>query len=69
MSDNDALAAVLSAFVPGLGQLKKKQWKRAIVMFVMVAFFAVAGGWLIATPFHAIQIIDAYTGNFILFRD
>lgn len=76
-TSNDSRAALLSALVPGLGQLTQQRYIQGIVCFVMTLFLIVVsiglGGisgraaevfffMLLVLPWCAIQSYDAYLG-------
>jgi TM2 domain-containing membrane protein YozV len=59
------LAAILSFFIPGLGQFYTGQLIKAIVLFVAAVIFALLSTIIIGIPFYIIvlvySIVDAYT--------
>ena len=58
------IAAVLSFFIPGLGQFYTGQLTKAIILFVAAVIFAILSTILIGIPFYIIvmiySMVDAY---------
>ena len=55
------VAAILSVFVPGLGQLINGQWLKAIILFALVVLtFPTV---ILPFIFWIISIVDAYNGR------
>ncbi len=58
------VAAILSFFIPGLGQFYTGQLTKAIVLFIAAIIFALLSTILIGIPFYIIvlvySIVDAY---------
>ena len=58
------IAAILSFFIPGLGQFYTGQLTKAIILFVAAAIFAILSTILIGIPFYIIvwiySMVDAY---------
>ncbi|MCF6225087.1 MAG: hypothetical protein L3J22_02135 [Xanthomonadales bacterium] len=55
-SAGNVIAALASFFIPGLGQLIQGSWFKAIMFFLLTAFFwLILMGWV----FHLWAIIDA----------
>jgi len=62
---NEGLAAVLSFFIPGLGQIYNGQIGKGIVVFFLFAIFAASIalliGFILAPVFWIWNIYDAYS--------
>ncbi len=58
------LAAILSFFIPGLGQFYTGQLTKAIILFVAAVIFGLLSTILIGIPFYIIvwiySMVDAY---------
>lgn len=58
------LAAVLSFFIPGLGQFYTGQLIKAVILFIAAVIFALLSSILIGIPFYIIvwiySMVDAY---------
>lgn len=58
------IAAILSFFIPGLGQFYTGQLLKAVVLFIAACIFAALSTILIGIPFYIIvliySIVDAY---------
>ncbi len=60
------LAAILSIFIPGLGQLYKGQLIWAIIWFLLVSSVYAVSGILLFIPsilLHALCVIHAFCGQ------
>lgn len=58
------VAAVLSFFIPGLGQFYTGQLTKAILLFIAAVIFGILSWFLIGIPFYIIvwiySMVDAY---------